>query len=75
MTTRILTLAAALLCCSCAGTRERAMSFGNRVAAVQLLGGVSESGRVLACALAPLSLGGWAVYRAAGGRDYYPSGF
>jgi hypothetical protein len=74
MPTRALTIAAALMCCSCAATRDRAMTFGNTVASVQLLGAVSPSGRALACALAPLSLGGLAVYRAAGGRDYWPSG-
>lgn len=59
---------------SCAGTRERAMEFGNTVVAVQMLSAVSDRGRLLAYALAPLSLGGMVVYRAAGGKEYYPRG-
>ncbi len=72
---RPIAIALALCLCSCAGTQRRALTFGHTVTAWQMVGQVSPTGRALALALAPLSIGSLAVYRAAGGRGHFPSAF
>ncbi len=72
---KIVTIAIALLAASCASTREGAMRVGNNVASVQAASGAFPGGYILAYALSPIYFGGLAVYRAAGGKEDFPSGF
>ncbi len=71
----IATIALALCLCSCAGTQRRALTVGHTVVTWQMMGQVSPTGRAMAIALTPFALGSLAVYRAAGGRDHFPSAF